>query len=235
MPNQSAVHKHLRAIRYLHWINVPLLSIMVWSGMLIYWAYDPYKISVGGVVLFKFFPDWFYRTFDLESGLATGMAYHFAFMWLFAFNGFVYVAYTFWSGHWRELKPNCRTPIEAFHVVLHDLKLRKAPLPPGKFNAAQKLAYTGVILMGAGSLISGLAIYKPTQLWWLTGLLGGYQTARLIHFALTIGYCLFFVIHISQVIKAGWNNFRSMVTGYEIVPKTEEAPIHGSATTHSPA
>ena len=67
--------------------------------------------------------------------------------------------------------------------------------------------------MGAGSLVTGLAIYKPTQLAWLTGLLGGYAWARAEHFALTIGYVLFFVVHIAQVIRAGWNNFRAMVTG----------------------
>ena len=45
-----------------------------------------------------------------------------------------------------------------------------APITPhnAKYNGAQRLAYTGVILMGAGSLVTGLAIYKPTQLVWLT-------------------------------------------------------------------
>ena len=225
--------KHLRAVRYFHWVNGPVLLVMAWSGLLIYWAYDPYQVSVGGVVLVKFFPDWVYRALDLERGLATGMAYHFAFMWLFAVNGLLYVAYTFWSGHWRELMPDRRTPIEALHVALHDLHLRKEPPPPGKFNAAQKLAYLGVVGMGAGSLVTGLAIYKPTQLWWLTTALGGYQTARLVHFALTIGYGLFFVVHIAQVVRAGWNNFRSMVTGYEIVPERQEAPR--DARTPAPA
>ena len=229
-------HKHLRGVRYFHWVNGPLLLVMIWSGLLIYWANDVYQISVGGVVLVKFFPAWFYRTLDLESGLATGMAYHFLFMWFFAINGFLYVTYTFWSGHWRELKPNRRTPLEAIHVALHDLKIRKTPPPPGKFNAAQKLAYIGVIAMGAGSLVTGLAIYKPTQLWWITATLGGYETARLLHFALTVGYLLFFVVHIGQVVKTGWNNFRSMVTGYEIVPAKQEAPrdVEHATATRSP-
>jgi thiosulfate reductase cytochrome b subunit len=82
-----------------------------------------------------------------------------------------------------------------------------------------------VILMGAGSLLTGLAIWKPTQLAWLTSLLGGYAWARAEHFALTIGYVLFFFIHITQVIKAGWNNFRAMVTGYELVPVKEEPHV----------
>ena len=85
-----------------------------------------------------------------------------------------------------------------------------------KFNGAQQIAYTSVVLMGLGSVLTGLAIYKPTQLGWLTTLLGGYEFARILHFALTIGYVLFFVVHIAQVVRAGWNNFRAMVAGYEI-------------------
>jgi thiosulfate reductase cytochrome b subunit len=208
--------KHPRAIRWMHWINVPVLSIMIWSGLQIYWANDVYDLGI------HFFPDWFYRALGLDHRLAVGMAYHFAFMWFFAVNGFCYVLYTFLSGEWRHLLPNRHTPREAWQVVLHDLGIRKAPLPPAKFNGAQRLAYTGVIVMGAGSLLTGLAIYKPTQLAWLTGLLGGYAWARAEHFALTISYVLFFVIHIAQVIRAGWNNFRAMVTGYELVPVKEQ-------------
>ena len=79
--------------------------------------------------------------------------------------------------------------------------------------------------MGAGSLLTGLALYKPTQLAWLTFLLGGYKMARLEHFVLTLGYLLFFAIHMDQVIHAGWNNFRGMVTGYALV--RDAKPISG--------
>ena len=209
--------KHPRAIRWMHWINVPLLTVMIWSGLLIYWANDVYDVRLSGIALFHFFPDWFYRTLDLDRRLAMGMAYHFTFMWFFALNGLAYILYTFLSGEWRQLLPNRQTPRDAWHVVLHDLGLRKEPLPRAKFNGAQRIAYTGVILMGAGSIVTGLAIYKPVQLSWLTALLGGYAWARAEHFALAVGYVLFFVIHISQVIRAGWNNFRAMVTGYELV------------------
>ncbi len=220
MPRLAA--KHPLPIRTSHWLNVPMMAVMIWSGLLIYWAYDPYMIHVGGVVLFKFFPDWFYRTLDLEAGLATGMAYHFAFAWLLTLNGIFYVGYLTWSGEWRVLVPTRKSFREAWHVVLHDLKLRKQPLPPAKFNAAQRFAYTGVILMGAGAVATGLAIMKPTQLAWLTNLLGGYQFARLLHFALMVGFVLFVAVHLAQVAKAGWNNFRAMVAGFEIVPPLKE-------------
>jgi thiosulfate reductase cytochrome b subunit len=214
--------KHPRAIRWMHWINFPVLTVMIWSGFLIYWANDVYEVNVCGITLIHFFPDWFYRALDLEQHLAVGMAYHFTFAWFFGVNGLAYVLYTLLSGEWRFLLPNRSTLHEAWDVVLHDLRLRKTPLPRAKFNGAQRLAYTGVIMMGAGSLLTGLAIYKPTQLTWLTSLLGGYTWARAEHFALTIGYVLFFFIHITQVIRAGWNNFRAMVTGYELVPAREQ-------------
>jgi thiosulfate reductase cytochrome b subunit len=217
-------NKHPRVIHWCHWLNVPLLVLMIWSGLLIYWANNVYRIGFGGVTLFHFFPDAFYQAFGLEHRLAEGMAWHFTVMWLFALNGLVYVLYTALSGEWRHLLPNRRTFPEAMRVLLHDLRLSKAP-PPRKFNGAQQLAYTTVILMGAGSLVTGLAIYKPVQLAWPTGLLGGYEMARLEHFGLTVGYVLFFVVHITQVARAGWNNFRAMVTGYELVPVEEKT--HG--------
>ena len=70
--------------------------------------------------------------------------------------------------------------------------------------------------MGAGMLLTGFAIYKPTQMHWLTTLCGGYEMARWLHFWLTAAFLGFFVIHVLQVVLAGWNNFRSMISGLEV-------------------
>lgn len=210
--------KHPLAIRWFHWINFPLLALMVWSGILIYWAYPTYRIGIGDFTLVKMNLDqttW--RALKVNNRLAEGMALHFFFMWLFAVNGVSYVLYTLISGEWRELLPNRHTLRDAWNVMLHDLRIRREPLPRTKFNGAQKLAYTGVILMGLGSLLTGLAIYKPVQFAWLTMLFGGYPMARFLHFWLTVGYVVFFLVHIAQVVRAGWNNFRAMVIGVEVV------------------
>lgn len=127
------------------------------------------------------------------------------------------MAYTFISGQWRFLLPNRHSFKEAWLVVLHDLHIRKMAPPQNKYNAAQRIAYSAIIVMGLGSLITGLAIYKPVQFGWLAAICGGYELARLEHFVLTIGYVLFFIIHIVQVILAGWNNFRSVITGFEVI------------------
>jgi len=209
--------KHLVAVRWFHWINFPLLLLMIWSGFLIYWAYPAYSIGP-----FHFFPQWVYRLFHMDHKLAEGMALHFFFMWLFVVNGILYVVYTAWSGEWRLLVPRSLTAFrDAWQVVLHDLHLREEPPAQEKYNAAQQISYTGIVVMGIGSVITGFAIYKPAQLSWLAALFGGYTGARCIHFLLSIGYCLFFVVHVVQVVLAGWNNFRSIVIGYELVNEHE--------------
>ncbi|MFD1257685.1 cytochrome b/b6 domain-containing protein [Mucilaginibacter terrae] len=214
--------KHSVLMRWTHWVNFPLLSIMIWSGMLIYWSNDVYTISLFGHTYFKFFPEWFNKALDIPAHLAKGMAFHFLFMWFFALNGLVYVAYTIISGSWRELVPHRKSFKEAWLVLLHDLHIRKMLPPQNKYNAAQRIAYTAIVLMGLGSLVTGLAIYKPVQFATITWLCGGYHASRIIHFILTIGYVIFFLIHIIQVILAGWKNFWSVISGFEVVntPKT---------------
>lgn len=209
--------KHSLAMRWFHWVNFPILAIMIWSGILIYWASDTYSITLFGHTYFKFFPQWFYKEFNIIHRLSEGMAFHFLFMWFFTINGILYVLYTWISGEWRELVPKRNSFKEAWLVLLHDLHIRRGLPPQNKYNAAQRIAYSAIILMGFGSLITGLAIYKPVQFYYLTWLCGGYHLARIWHFVLTIGYVLFFMIHIIQVILAGWNNFRSVITGFEVV------------------
>ncbi len=213
--------KHLLAVRWLHWISFPLLTLMIWSGLLIYWANAIYSVRIFGYELFHFFPAWFYETLGIPFRLADGLQLHFFFMWFFALNGVVYVLYTLFSGEWRGIVPVPGSFKRAALVTLHDLHIVKKLPSQGKYNDAQRIAYTGVILLGAGALVTGLAIYKPTQLSFLTSLLGGYGWARWEHFWIMILFVLFFVVHIAQVALAGWSNFRSMITGYEIV-KTDE-------------
>jgi thiosulfate reductase cytochrome b subunit len=220
---------HKLATRWFHWLNVPILGVMIYSGLMIYWTYPAYRIGFGGITVFHFFPERFNELAGLDSNLALGMALHFAFAWLFAINGIAYVLYTLFSGEWRYLVPNRDSAREALQVAMHDAGF-KVPLPPqGRYNAAQRIAYSAIILIGGASLLTGLAIYKPAQLNWLLAALGGYEWARFEHFWLTMGYCVFFVVHIAQVIRAGGANFRSMVCGYVLVEIDVQAPHEDDA------
>src|SRR6202453_4417778 len=157
-------------IRWVHWINFPVLFTMIWSGLLIYWndsdnaykhPHEVYRVGIGPITLVRFFPQWFWKAMNAPYHVTQGLGYHFFFMWLFAINGILYVLFTVFSGEWRFVVPDRKSLKEAIQVTLKDLHLSKYLPPQTKYNGAQKIAYTSVILMGVGSLITGLAIYKP--------------------------------------------------------------------------
>lgn len=200
------VEKFSRWVRYTHWLNVPFLFIMIWSGLLIYWANDEYVRM----------PQWLAQALFLDHHLAEGMGWHFAIMWFFTFNGFIYVVYLVSSGEWREVVPLKRSFRDALDVVKHDLKLIDTlPSQPGKLNGAQRIAYTSALVLGACAVVTGVAIYKPVQIQWLTEALGGYWAARLEHFVIMILLSLFIAVHLVQVFRAGWANLRGMIAGYD--------------------
>ena len=222
--------KHPLAIRWMHWINFPVLFVMIWSGLYIYWndsdnayrhPHEVYRIGIGRLTVVRLFPEWFYKLIHAPFHVTQALGHHFFFMWIFALNGVAYVLFLAISGEWRFLLPEKRSLKDAVQVTLVDLHLRKELPAQTKYNGAQRIAYTSVIVMGFGMLLTGLAIYKPTQAHWLTTILGGYEMARWEHFWLTMSFVGFFVVHIGQVVRTGWNNFRSMVSGYEIRPITE--------------
>jgi thiosulfate reductase cytochrome b subunit len=99
--------------------------LMIWSGLMIYWAHDVYRIGWRDTTLLQFFPTSFYQALHLPYKLAEGMSLLFMFMWLFMLNGLLDVLYTFFSGEWRYLIPNRHSFREAWQVILSDLRLIK--------------------------------------------------------------------------------------------------------------
>lgn len=205
----TVVRKHPLAIRWNHWVNFPLVAIMAVSGLAIAWA-NPVHIVSGEML----------GALGLNYKLGMGLAWHVNFAFAFALNGILYFAALLATGHWRFVSPKPSDFVGAALVVAHDLRLRQgAPVVDGKYNPAQKIAYFAVFVLGAILMTTGLAIFKPTQLQWLLRLCGGYEVARAIHFYSTLLLAAFFVVHVAQVMRAGWNAFRAMITGVERVEK----------------
>ncbi len=171
---------HPLPLRIMHWINAATMIVMIMSGFGIY--------NDEAILGWVFFPHWML----LGSWAAEHLLWHFAGMWVLVANGAAYLIYGFATGRFRERF----LPIRAAELVqtLRDtLRLKLAHEDLTVYNAVQKLLYIGVILAAVVQVASGLAIWKPVQLAWLTALFGGFQGARLAHFigmACIVGFLL---------------------------------------------
>lgn len=91
-------------------------------------------------------------------------------------NGLIYLTYFFLSGEWRRrlFRPG-RDALNAVLQFAYYVKLRRTPPPEDFYDGLQRLAYTGVLLLGVVMVLSGLAIYKPVQFRPSTVIFGGYD------------------------------------------------------------
>jgi len=217
IPDQrNYVKVHPCLVRATHWINVVAMAIMIGSGWRIWnsspiFDYSfPVAITIGGDPVTS-------QDVHNELGLAGALQWHFAGMWLLVVNGLVYVVYGIRSGHFRHaLFP--LSPKAFIRDALAALTFR-LPHRLGVYNAVQKTLYLGVLSAGVVMVLTGLAIWKPSQFQELAFLFGGFDTARLIHFLGMAAIVLFLIVHIALVI---------------IVPKTLPAMITGRAPAHGP-
>jgi thiosulfate reductase cytochrome b subunit len=188
------------AIRLAHWINIPLLVIMAGSGLQIFAAY-PALGPRGGLYRWYPFqndapPSWL----RFGGWLAGARHWHFAIAWFLIFNGVIYLIYMIASGEWRRrvFIPS-RDTSNALAMFAYYLRLRKSPPPEDFYNGLQRMAYTSAILFGVVVVLSGLAIYKPVQLYWITAAFGGYDVARVVHLSCLVLLASFTAMHLVLV------------------------------------
>lgn len=188
---------HPLAVRTTHWTNAVAMTVMIASGWQIYNA-SP---------LFPFvFPSWL----TLGHWLGGALAWHFAAMWLVAANFAIYLVYGLASGHIRRrLFP--LHPRDIWRDAALALRLR-LPHRADRYNAVQRLLY---VLAGGGITLaigSGVAIWKPVQLYPVTFAFGGYEIARRVHFLAMSGIVAFIIIHLALVAIVP-RTLRPMITG----------------------
>ncbi len=208
------VHRHHWIVRLTHWANFVLLLGMIASGLQIYMSFTHFGIRGS-----HYFPNpWDGKPFPpwsrLGGWLAGGLNWHFALAWPFAASGLLYVGYLALTGEWRSLLFRPSDVPRAIQMQLYYLKLRREHPPQGKHNALQKLAYTSIVLLGALSVATGFAVYKPVELSWLTALFGGYELARYWHFWAVWIFVAFLVVHVALVLLVDPASLRAMITGW---------------------
>ncbi len=187
-------------IRVTHWLNVFFLAILAGSGLQIFVAYP--RLGPRGAD-YGFYP-WQGadppEALTLGGWLAGSRHLHFAFAWLFVVNAIAYGAYFFSSGEWRRrLFIPRRDAKNALSTLLYYVRIRKVAPPSELYNGLQRLAYTGILALAPLAVLTGLVLYKPVQLWWLTAIFGGYDAARALHFVILVVLALFTVSHVAQV------------------------------------
>jgi thiosulfate reductase cytochrome b subunit len=192
------VKVHPLMVRIAHWINVLAVLIMLFSGWQIYNASPLYAFT---------FP----HELTLGGWLAGALQWHFAAMWLFAFNGLVYLVYGIVSGHFRrKLLPI--TPRAVLHDIGQALRGRLAHDDLTVYNAAQRAAYVALIFLLAVLVLTGLVLWKPVQFYWYGQYMGDYEGARFLHFFAMAGVASIVVVHVVMVALVP-RTFPSMFTG----------------------
>jgi thiosulfate reductase cytochrome b subunit len=171
------------------------------------------------------FPSW--ATIPDARWLAMGRRWHLFFAWAFVITGLLYAAYSFASRHLsRDLLPTGGDIRNIPRSIWDHLRFHH---PGGeeaaRYNVLQKLAYVGV-LFGLAPLIvlTGLAMSPNADaaVPALTGLFGGRQSARSIHFLACLAFIGFVAAHIVMVLTTGVvNNLRSMISGWFVVPAAD--------------
>src|SRR5574340_508374 len=205
--------RHHWLVRVTHWVNVVAFTIMVGSGLRIFNAYPAFARRGESFCCYPFahqtIPSWL--TFG--GWLAGARNWHFAAMWLLVLNGIVYLAWVYLHGEWRDLVPRRGDARDAWQMVRFYAFVRKDHPMQGKHNALQRMTYFVLPLAAIGSVLTGLAIWKPVQLGVLTGLLGGFVWARYWHFVAMVVLVLLAVGHVFMVFAVDPYALRSMTTG----------------------
>ena len=171
-------------VKILHGLIIISLLIMIGSGLQIYNATPVFGGKSGWT-----FPKWA----TLGDWLAGGRNWHFATMWVFAFTLLIYGIYIFLTKRWKRK-----------FVSGQDLQVLKVGKNPKRRTYAwHRLVYTGIIPVLLLAIGSGLAMYKPAQLHWLSGLFINWQILRTVHFLTVPISLLFIIVHIIMGLRAG--------------------------------
>jgi len=170
-------------LRATHWLNALAVVILATSGWRIYNASPLFDFK-------------FAKGITLGGWLGGAIQWHFAAMWLLAANGLVYLLCNAGTGRLvRKFFPLSPRAIVA--DLSAALRGRLSHADPRQYNAAQRAAYLFVMVDAVLLVLSGLVLWKSVQFPLLRELLGGYETARRVHFFAMAALVAFLAVHLA--------------------------------------
>jgi thiosulfate reductase cytochrome b subunit len=215
-PRTHDIQHHPLLVRLAHWTMALAIIVMIGSGWRIYnsvpifgdWRFPQWATLGGDPAISK--------VAHMDPGVANALNWHFTGMWLLALSFLTLLAHGLTSGHYRRhfLPVTPRLVLRDF-IAAATLRLQHRL---GEYNAVQRFAYIVVLTLILVMIATGLAIWKPVQLSWLTALCGGYPVARVLHFLAMAGIVGFLCVHVALVILVP-RTLVAMVTGRAAAPK----------------
>jgi thiosulfate reductase cytochrome b subunit len=218
-------------VRVTHWITALCFFALLVSGIEILISHPRFYWGETGNV---FTPALFELPIPASrSSVPTGYGYvlpdqngwsrylHFQAAWIAVFTGLLYAVYGLFTRHFRKnlLPAGADLSWRALSsVIANHLRFK----PPGEaeawsYNVLQRLTYLFVIFVLFPLVIwTGLAMSPAIASAFPVAVttFGGQQSARTIHFFVSVSLLLFLLIHIAMVCLAGFRNrMRAMITG----------------------
>ena len=236
----TALPRHSALVRITHWITTLCFFALLISGAEIVISHPRfYWGEVGNNLtqpLFKLHipasrnlvPTGYGYVLPDQNGWSRYL--HFQSAWVLVFTGLLYLLFSVLNGHlWENLLPEkADLSSRAFaRVISHHLRFeRPSAADAWSYNVLQRLSYLFVIFVLFPFVIwTGLAMSPAfvSVVPAAANILGGQQSARTLHFFVTLALVLFLLVHVGMVWLAGFKTrMRAMITGHAETNKNME-------------
>jgi thiosulfate reductase cytochrome b subunit len=223
--------RHSALVRVTHWlITLSFLALLV-TGVEVLISHPRFYWGETGNVNTQ--PLFTLRIPSSRATVPTGYGYvlpdqngwsrylHFQSAWVAVCTGLLYVAFGFFSGHFRRNLLPARSDLTpkglATSIAQHLRFSRPSAEEAWSYNVLQRLTYLLVIFVLFPLVIwTGLAMSPAFEgaIPAAVSVLGGRQSARTLHFFVSGFLLLFLFVHVFMVGLAGFRNrVRAMITG----------------------
>jgi thiosulfate reductase cytochrome b subunit len=231
VPNKTVPLRHSALVRITHWITTLCFLALLVSGVEIVISHPRFYWGETGNDLT---PTLFKLHIPASRHLVpTGYGYvlpdangwsrylHFQSAWVLIFTGLLYVIFGLLTGHFREnlLPGGADLSWRTFSrsIAGHLRFERPSAAEAWSYNVLQRLSYLFVIFVLFPFVVwTGLAMSPAfvSAVPAAVNVLGGQQSARTLHFFVSLALVLFMLIHVGMVWLAGFRSrMRAMITG----------------------
>jgi thiosulfate reductase cytochrome b subunit len=231
VPATTVTSRHSALVRITHWITTLCFFALLVSGAEIVISHPRFYWGETGNDLT---PTLFKLPIPASRNLVpTGYGYvlpdqngwsrylHFQSAWVLVFTGLLYAIFGLLNGHFREnlfpRKADLSWRALSTAIAGHLRFKRPSEAEAWSYNVLQRISYLFVIFVLFPLVIwTGLAMSPAfvSALPAAVNVLGGQQSARTLHFFVSLALVLFLLVHVGMVWLAGFRNrMRAMITG----------------------